>query len=108
MPTLFNQNIIEQLYSCHLAIGFSVTSEGGATTRAIVARELLLAEHQHMWDSLIFSSYCNRNWTCAVWFFFWSALTMTKCPITHFATHMFSETVTIFVEAQPQGTENGS
>ena len=30
---------------------------------------------------------------------------MTKCPITHFATHMFSETVTIFVEAQPQGTE---
>ena len=29
-------------------------------------------------------------------FFYWSALKMTKCPITH------------FVEAQPQGTENGS
>ena len=27
---------------------------------------------------------------------------------THFATNIFSETVAIFVKAQPQGTENGS
>ena len=41
-------------------------------------------------------------------FFYWFALKITKCQITHFATHIFSETIAIFVEAQPQGTENGS
>ena len=40
--------------------------------------------------------------------FLYLVIKMTKCQITHFATHIFSETVTIFVEAQPQGTENGS